>query len=156
MPDLARVGQALSTPVIMIIVASLALGLALTRSGGADYLAQVMVAASAGLPPVGVMSALMLVMAILSNVVSHNAAAVIGTPIAIGIAQKLGVAPEAFVLAVMFGANMGYATPIGYQTNVLIMNAGGYRFVDFLRVGTPLVLLMWLTLTFLLPMFFRI
>ncbi len=149
------VGQALSAPVIMIIVASLALGLALTRTGGADYLAQVMVAASAGLPPVAVMSALMLVMAVLSNVVSHNAAAVIGTPIAIGIAQNLGVAPEAFVLAVMFGANMGYATPIGYQTNVLIMNAGGYRFVDFLRVGTPLVLLMWLALTFLLPMFFR-
>lgn len=149
-------GQALSAPVILIIVASLALGLALTRTGGADYLAQVMVAASAGLPPVAVMSALMLVMAVLSNVVSHNAAAVIGTPIAIGIAQQLGVAPEAFVLAVMFGANMGYATPIGYQTNVLIMNAGGYRFVDFVRVGTPLVLLMWLTLTILLPMFYRI
>jgi di/tricarboxylate transporter len=101
------------------------------------------------------MSALMRVMAVLSNVVSHNAAAVIGTPIAMGIAQNLGVAPEAFVLAVMFGAHMGYATPIGYQTNVLIMNAGGYRFVDFLRVGTPLVLLMWLALTYLLPVFFR-
>jgi di/tricarboxylate transporter len=97
----------------------------------------------------------MLLMAVLSNVVSHNAAAVIGTPIAILIAAELGVAPEAFVLAVMFGANMGYATPIAYQTNVLIMNAGGYRFSDFLRVGIPLIIIMWLAFSVLLPMFFR-
>ena len=147
---------ALSTPVIMLIVASLALGIALTSTGGADYLASWLVQLTAGLPPVFVVSGLMLLMAVLSNVVSHNAAAVIGTPIAIRIAAELGVAPEAFVLAVMFGANMGYATPIAYQTNILIMNAGGYTFSDFLRVGIPLVVIMWLTLSALLPAFFQI
>jgi len=147
---------ALSTSVIMIIVASLALGVALTRTGGADYLAHVLVSAAAGYSPAAVMSALMLLMAVLSNLVSHNAAAVIGTPIAIAIANDLGVAPEAFVLAVLFGANMGYATPIAYQTNALILNAGGYRFTDFVRVGLPLVLLMWVTLSFLLPVLYPI
>jgi di/tricarboxylate transporter len=147
---------ALSTPVIMIIVASLALGLALNATGAADYLARLLVALTAGMAPVYVMSGLMLLMAVLSNVVSHNAAAVIGTPIAIGIAEQLGSQPEVFVLAVMFGANMGYATPIGYQTNVLILNAGGYKFADFMRVGVPLTIIMWLAFSFLLPVFFEI
>lgn len=146
---------ALSTSVIMLIVASLALGMALTITGGADYLAQWLVWLTAGRSPVFVMSGLILLMAVLSNVVSHNAAAVIGTPIAMRIAAELGVAPEAFVLGVMFGANMGYATPIAYQTNVLIMNAGRYTFVDFMRVGIPLIIIMWLAFTVLLPMFFR-
>lgn len=147
---------ALSTPVIMLIVASLALGVALTGTGGADYLAHWLVEMTEGLSPVYVMSGLMLLMALLSNVVSHNAAAVIGTPIAIRIAAELGVAPEAFVLAVMFGANMGYATPIAYQTNVLILNAGGYTFRDFMRVGIPLIIIMWLAFSMLLPKFFQL
>lgn len=147
---------ALSTAVIMLVVASLALGSALTLTGGADYLAQLLVAVTQGLPPVAVMSGLMLLMAVLGNVVSHNAAAVIGTPIAIQIAAGLGVGPEAFVLAVMFGANMGFATPIAYQTNVLIMNAGGYTFADFLRVGVPLTIIMWAAFTLLLPIFFAL
>ena len=69
----------------------------------------------------------------MTNIVSNNAAAVIGTPIAIGIAQQLQVDPEPFILAVLFGANMSYATPFGYQSNLLILSAGGYKFSDFLR-----------------------
>jgi hypothetical protein len=75
-------------------------------------------------------------------------------PIALGI-FLLGVAPRAFVLAVMFGANMGYATPIAYQTNALILNAGSYRFFDFMRVGIPLIIIMWAAFTLLLPIAFQ-
>jgi di/tricarboxylate transporter len=95
-------------------------------------------------------------MAILTNVVSNNAAAVIGTPIAIGIAHQLGQPAEPFVLAVIFGANMSFATPMAYQTNLLVMNAGNYRFSDFVRVGLPLVLLLWALLSFLLPWLYGI
>ena len=100
------------------------------------------------------LSGLMMLMAILTNIVSNNAAALIGTPIAIGIAQQLQLPAEPFVLAVLFGANMSYATPIAYKTNLLVMNAGGYRFSDFLRVGIPLTLLMWGSFTWLLPIFY--
>ena len=93
----------------------------------------------------------MLVMAILTNVVSNNAAAVIGTPIAISIAHKLSLPPEPFVLAVLFGANMSFATPMAYKTNLLVMNAGGYHFIDFIRVGIPLTVIVWITLSALLP-----
>ena len=104
------------------------------------------------MPVVAVLSGLMLFLAVLTNVVSNNAAAVIGTPFAVAIANGLGAPPEPFVLAVLFGANMSYATPMAYQTNLLVFNAGGYTFADFVRVGVPLTLLMWLAYTVLLPL----
>lgn len=149
-----EVSSALSTQVIMIVVASLALGDALMKTGGAEYIAQVFVAASFDLPPSGVLAALMLLLAILTNVVSNNAAAVIGTPIAISVARQLNLPAEPFILAVLFGANLSYATPMAYKTNLLVMNAGGYHFSDFMRIGIPLVLLMWVTLSFLLSWFY--
>jgi len=89
-------------------------------------------------------------MAVMTNIVSNNAAAVIGTPVAISIAQQLGMPLEPFVLAVLFGANLSFVTPMAYKTNLLVMNAGGYKFNDFVRVGTPLTLLMWVILTMVL------
>ena len=74
-------------------------------------------------------------------------ALLIGTPIAISIAQQLGAPPEPFVLAVLFGANLSYATPMAYKTNLLVMNAGGYHFSDFMKVGIPLIILMWIILS---------
>jgi di/tricarboxylate transporter len=148
--------SALSNQVILIIVASLALGLALMRTGGADWLALVFLAATFGAPPWFVLSGLMLLMAILTNVVSNNAAAVIGTPIAISIAMELGLPLEPFVLAVLFGANLSFVTPMAYKTNILVMNAGGYKFNDFVRVGTPLTLLMWLSLSVILAFAYQL
>ncbi|MDZ7752470.1 MAG: SLC13 family permease [Gammaproteobacteria bacterium] len=146
----------LSTAVVMIVVASLALGSALLATGGADYLARLYLAISAGASPAVLLAGLMLTMAVFTNVVSNNAAAVIGTPIAVGIAAELGLPAEPFVLAVLFGANMSYATPMAYKTNLLVMNAGGYTFGDFVRVGVPLTLLMWVTLSWLLAVLYPI
>jgi len=144
--------NALSVQVILIIVASLALGLALMRTGGADWLARVFLSVTFGAPPWLVLSGLLMLMAILTNIVSNNAAAVIGTPIAISIATELGQPLEPFVLAVLFGANLSFVTPMAYKTNILVMNAGGYKFNDFVRVGTPLTILMWLSLSAILVM----
>ena len=99
---------------------------------------------------------LMLLMVVMINIVFNNAAAVIGTPIAISIAQQMQLDPEPFVLAVLFGANMSYATPMAYKTNLLVMNAGGYQFADFVRVGVPLTLIVWLVLSALLPMIYQL
>ena len=142
---------ALSTPVIMIIVTSLALGKALIGTGMADYLAMEFVSLVSTMPVAVILSAFILIMTVMTNIVSNNAAAVIGTPIAIAIAQQLGVNPEPFVLAVLFGANMSFATPFGYQTNLLIMSAGGYKFSDFMRVGIPLTIIMWAGFSLILP-----
>ncbi|MFQ5982552.1 MAG: SLC13 family permease, partial [Woeseiaceae bacterium] len=145
---------ALPTPVIMIIVTSLALGKALVGTGMAEYLAAGFVGIASNLPPPAILSAFILIMTVLTNIVSNNAAAVIGTPIAIATAQQLGVDPMPFVLAVLFGANMSFATPFGYQTNLLILSAGGYEFSDFLRVGIPLAVIMWLGFSIVLPLIY--
>ena len=147
---------ALSIPVIMIIVTSLALGKALMDTGMAAYLANSFVNVASGLPAPMILSAFMLLMTVMTNLVSNTAAAAIGTPIAISIAQQLGVSPEPFILAVLFGANMSFATPYGYQTNLLVMSAGGYKFSDFLRVGIPLIIIMWVGFSIVLPMVYHL
>ena len=147
---------ALSVSVIMIIVTSLALSHALIVTGGAEYIAQVFVASTQGLPTPFILSGLMLVMAVLTNVVSNAAAAGIGTPIALSVANQIGAPAEPFFLAVLFGANMSFATPMGYQTNLLVMSAGGYKFGDFLRIGVPLTLIMWLSFSLILPIMYRL
>lgn len=147
---------ALSIPVVMIIVVALALGKALMGTGMADYLAHGFVVAASGLPTPMVLSAFLLLMTLMTNLVSNNAAAVIGTPIGVGIASQLGVSAEPFILAVLLGANMSFATPYGYQTNLLILSAGGYKFSDFLRVGIPLTIIMWAGFSLVLPMLYEL
>ena len=117
----------------------------------ASYLAASFASMAAGFPIPLILSLFMLIMSITTNIVSNNAAAVIGTPIAIGIAQQLQVDPEPFILAVLFGANMSYATPFGYQSNLLILSAGGYKFSDFLKIGIPLIIIMWIGFSLVLP-----
>ncbi|SUZ52052.1 uncharacterized protein METZ01_LOCUS4906, partial [marine metagenome] len=141
----------LSARIIMIVVVSLALGKALVITGMVGYIAGVFVSFVSGMSIPIILSMFMLIMSVLTNVVSNNAAAVIGTPIAVSIAQQLNVNPEPFILAVLFGANMSFATPFGYQTNLLIFSAGGYKFSDFLRIGIPLTIIMWLGFSLLLP-----
>ena len=142
--------RAISPSVFFVVVASLALGRALTETGATQYITELFLFAMHGASSTMILGGLMLLLAVLTNIVSNNAAAVIGTPIAIGIAHQLGLPPEPFVLAVLFGANMSYATPMAYQTNLLVMSAGEYRFVEFLKVGLPLIVLMLITLTWTL------
>jgi len=149
-----EVRAALSSKVVLLVAASLALGQALTVTGGIDFLAAGFLSFVHGLSPQWIASLLMLLMALITNFVSNNAAAAVGTPIAIQIANGLGAAPEPFVLAILFGANLCYVTPMAYQTNLLVMSAAGYRFADFVRSGLPLLVIMWGSLSLLVPRFF--
>jgi di/tricarboxylate transporter len=142
------VTQSLSVKVVLLVAASLALGDALELTGATAWLAAQLAQVVDGLSPAWVLALLMALMGLLTNFVSNNAAAAIGTPLGIELARTLGVAPEPFVLAVLFGCNLCYLTPMGYQTNLLVMNAGGYRFKDFVRVGTPLFVIMWAGLSY--------
>jgi di/tricarboxylate transporter len=137
------VRDALSVQLVLMIVTTLALGQALLVTGGSDLLAHQFLRFMQDASPAWVLAGLIAMMTVVTNIVSNNAAAVIGTPIAITVANSLGVPPEAFVLGVLFGANLSFVTPMAYQTNLLVMNAVGYSFGDFVRVGLPLALLMW-------------
>lgn len=142
--------RAISPSVFFVVAASLALGEALLITGASEYMTEVFLFFTRDASPGMVLSALILLIAIFTNIVSNNAAAVIGTPIGIGIAEQLGVSPEPFILAVLFGANLSYATPMSYKTNLLVMSAGNYTFNDFLKVGLPLTVFMWLTYSWIL------
>lgn len=149
-----RVGRALSAKVIVLIAASLAIGRVIDESGAAEWLGQALSLGLAYLPPALVLSAIMLFVTIITNFASNVSAATIGTPIAFSIATQLGLPPEPLVLAVLFGCNLCYATPIAYQTNMLIMSEGGYEFADYVRAGVPLVALMVTVLSILLVLWY--
>ena len=93
-------------------------------------------------------------LALLSNVLSTKATAVLFTPIAVDLANVMGLPVEPFAVAVIFASNCSFASPIGYQTNLVVMTPGNYRFIDFVRAGTPLILLVWLVFTFFAPWYY--
>ena len=143
-------GRALSLEVILLVASSIALGHALVTTGAAGWVATGTAALVGAAPPALQLAVFMCFAALLTNFVSNAAAASVGTPIAVATAQTLGLPLEPFVLAILFGSNLSFATPMAYQTNLLVMNAAGYRFSDFVRVGVPLVLIMLVTLSLLL------
>ncbi len=142
-----RVGRALSASVIVLVAASIAIGRIILDSGAADWIGLVMASGLQYLSPAAALAAIMLTMTLLTNFSSNATAATVGTPIAFAIAQQLGLPAEPLVLAVLFGCNLCYATPIAYQTNMLIMGEGSYDFADYLRTGLPLVVIMVVTLS---------
>ncbi|MBR9826351.1 MAG: SLC13 family permease [Alphaproteobacteria bacterium] len=142
-----QAARAFDMRVYLLIGSAFSLGTALQSTGGADLLASSVVSVFAPFGPVVLMSAMFLLIAALTNVLSNSATAILFTPIAVGAAEQLGADPTVFALTVLFAANTSFATPIGYQTNLLVMGPGHYRFGDYLRAGTPLALLTWLAYT---------
>jgi di/tricarboxylate transporter len=140
--------------VLVLIAGTLALGRALDASGAARFLAEGLVGVVGVLGPVGVISAIYLVTNLLTEAMSNSATAVLMAPIAISTAGALGIDPRPLVFAVAFAASASFATPIGYQTNTFVYGPGGYRFLDYVRVGLPLNLLFWATATFLIPVLY--
>ena len=136
---------------LALIFAMLAIGQALQASGAVALIADGLAPALGSLPPFLLVWAIYLLTSVLTELVSNNAVAVVVTPIAIGLATALGIDPRPLVVAVMVAASASFATPIGYQTNMLVYGPGGYRFTDFLRVGIPLNLSVGLLASFLIP-----
>lgn len=145
--------EAIQWRILLLIFGMLALGMAMDRTGAGTLLVGGIAAVVAGFGPVAVLAAVYLMTSTLTEIISNNATAILMTPIAIGLAEQLGVDPRPLVVAVLFAASATFATPIGYQTNTFVYAAGGYRFSDFVRVGLPLNLLMWLTATAVIPLF---
>ena len=104
-----------------------------------------------GYGPAVLLSALFLVTALLTNFLSNQATAALMTPVTLSAAQQMGVDPAPFVYGLIFALNCSFATPIAYQTNLIVMGPGNYTFADFMKGGAPLVLLLWLTYTLFAP-----
>lgn len=140
--------------VIVLLGAILPLGEVMHRTGAAGYIAHSLMAFASPLGPHGVLAVFLLVTTLLTSVISNAATAVVLAPIAIAAAASLGLSPLPFVIAVMIGASNSFMSPVGYQTNTMIYGPGGYRFSDYVRVGTPLSLIIVVAATFAIPLFF--
>jgi len=154
--NIRQAARAVDRQIVLIIAASIALGSALEVTGGAAYLAGAILGLMEGAPPSAVLSVLFLIVAAVTNVLSNNAAGVLFTPIAVNVATSLGADVFPFALAVVFGASCSFATPIGYQTNLLVMGPGHYRFMDFVVAGLPLVLIVWLAFSLFVPWYYGV
>ena len=136
---------------MVLIFAMLAVGLALDHSGAVHIIVGALRPWLEVLPPRATLVAVYLITMLLTELVTNNAVAVVMTPIAIALANGLGIDPRALVVAVMYAASASFSTPIGYQTNTLVYGPGGYKFSDFLRIGIPMNLLMAAATCILIP-----
>lgn len=152
--NIHQASRAIDRRIVLLIWAALALGNAMQATGGALYLAEQVVQLLQGAHPAVILSFFFLLVAVFTNVLSNNATAVLFTPVGIGIATTLNIDPMIFVFAVIFAANCSFATPMGYQTNLLVMGPGHYRFMDFFKAGGPLVILLWIVFSVFAPIYY--
>jgi di/tricarboxylate transporter len=143
--------RAINGQVLLLIIATIALSAALEKTGTSEYYARIFLSMFTGLSPAFVLSGLIVLTSISTHLLSNNATAILLLPIAITAAQNLGIDPRPFIIAVCFGASACFASPIGYQTNLLVYGPGGYRFSDYLKLGIPLNLLVLIMGSLFIP-----
>jgi di/tricarboxylate transporter len=146
--------KAIEWKVLFMLAGILTMGVALYKTGAASLLSNYVTLSIGDYGPQVVLSFFFVLSFLLTNVMSNNATAALLAPIAIVAAESMGVSARPFLMAVTFAASLSFMTPVGYQTNTMILVPGRYKFSDFLRVGTPLNLMMWLLATWMLPRLF--
>ncbi len=144
--------SAVDWPIILLLAAMIPIGTAMESSGGAAWLAQLITQAAVGSPPVLGLIAIMVATMCLSDIVNNAAAAILMCPIATGVAAGLSVSSDPFLMAVAIGASSAFLTPVGHQSNTLVMGPGGYRFRDYWRLGLPVEIIVGVTAVFLIPL----
>jgi di/tricarboxylate transporter len=152
--DLQEAYRSVHWPILMLILGMMAVGSAIEATGAGELVVDQLFALVGSMGPLVVLSLIYFLTSVLTEFMSHNASAILITPIAIDIAAKMDVDSRPSLVAVMFAASASFATPIGYATNTLVYAAGGYKFTDFVKVGLPLNLLLWAVATVILPIFF--
>jgi len=152
--NVRQAARAVDRRIYLLIGAALAMGVALDRTGGAQLLGEGLARAASGFGPTALLSAFFILCASLTNVLSNNATAVLFTPIAVSAARLAGIDEHILVLTVIFASNCSFATPVAYQTNLLVMTPGHYKFRDFLIVGGPLIVVLWIAYTIIAPYYF--
>ncbi len=149
--------QSIEWPVLITIGASFGIGTALEKSGAAGFVASQLVSASTHFGPyygpVAALSIIYFAATLLTAAITNNAAAALMFPFCLAAAQQFNCDARPFMIALTLAASASFMTPIGYQTNMMVFGPGGYKFTDFVRIGTPLNIILWLVATILIPIF---
>jgi di/tricarboxylate transporter len=150
--EIREMVRAVDPAVLFLLAGTIPLGTAMEVTGLAEAVAGQVVALAEPFGPWVLIAACYLLTSMLTEMLSNNATAVLLTPIALGIAGRMDIDPKSLLVAVAFGASASFATPIGYQTNTLVMGPGGYLFRDYVRIGLPLNLLLALVASVAIPL----
>lgn len=154
--NIRQAARAFDRRIYLLIGAAIAMALALDKTGGGLLIAHSVINLVGNESPALILSGLFLAIAVLTNFLSNNATALLFTPIAVGTARELGLDPTPFIFAVIFAANCSFATPMGYQTNLLVMGPGRYKYLDYTRTGAPLLLVLWICYSLFAPWYFEL
>ena len=152
--NLQQAARSLDLKIVTTIAAALALGEAMAVTGTAQSIASLILSLTGQSSPSLILSAFFLTVAVMSNLISTKTCAVLFAPIGIQIAHTIGIDPRIFAITIIFAANCAFATPFAYQTSLLVMGPGSYKFKDFFKVGAPLVLLIWVVYSLFIPWFY--
>lgn len=145
--------KAISWDILITIACSFGISKAMQNSGLADGIALTAINFAKNWGPVGVLACIFLITTIFTELITNNAAAAISFPIAMAAANQMGIDPKPFFVAICIAASASFATPIGYQTNLIVQGIGNYKFVDYVKVGLPLNILMFIISIILIPLF---
>lgn len=145
----------ISWDVLITIACAFAISRAMTNSGFAAYMANYIIGLTDRFGPHALLAVIFLITNLFTELITNNAAAALSFPIALAVARQLGVDPTPFFVVICMAASASFSTPIGYQTNLIVQGVGGYKFTDFVRVGLPLNLLVFLLSVFLIPLFWE-
>jgi len=153
--NVRQASRAVDQRVYLLVGVALALGMALQRTGGADLVASIITPVATAGGVTALIAVIFAITAILTNLLSNNATAVLLIPIGVAAAKTAGIDPLIMVLTIIYAANCSFATPVAYQTNLLVMGPGHYRFGDFIRVGVPMTIVLWIAYTLIAPKYFE-
>jgi di/tricarboxylate transporter len=150
--SMARARDSVDWQTLISIAASFGIGTALDDSGAAQAIANVVVGATGQWGPIAVLAAIYFLTVLFTELITNNAAAALMFPFGLAVAHEMGLSPRPFAVAIMFAASLAFATPIGYQTNLMVYAPGGYKFSDFTRIGLPLNIILWIVCVLLIPL----
>ena len=151
-----QVLRSVDNNLLLLIVTSLALGKVIQVTGAANFLSEWLLLVLDGSSPLTILLCFYALVSLTTNFISNNACAVLFTPIAIDIAEKLNVDPKIFAIALIFSVNTSFATPLAYQTNLLVMGPGHYKFIDYVKFGLPLTFICWIVFFLIFPVIYDI
>ena len=154
--SIRQVIRSVDNNLLLLIVTSLALGSVIQITGTANFLSQSLVDFLGNSSPLVLLLCFFMLVSITTNFISNNACAVLFTPIAIDIAEKINVDPKIFAIALIFAVNTSFVTPLAYQTNLLVMGPGHYKFIDYVKFGLPLTILCWVVFFITFPLFYQL
>ena len=154
--SLRQILRSVDNGLLLLIVTSLALGKIIQETGTAQFLSELLLDVLQDSSNMTIIMSFYIFVSITTNFISNNACAVLFTPIAIDIADKLNLDPKVMAIALIFAVNTSFLTPLAYQTNLLVMGPGNYKFVDYIKLGLPLSFICWVVFYLSFPVIFSI